>query len=326
MSGQTSSGLGQQAGWDENPPFCLSCGEEGHFVDDCELGKVKVCRRCGEEGHYSNQCTTPCANCDKDHLPGDCPAAKVTCFLCEGSDHYPKECSMNLVIAKSLELQRLFLRSSASIAIANASKSEKFLGDLSEELRDKLPVHAFPDFQLVAENPVVAMGRKRKSEDRRRCQGRTQGDSSKVAGVTCFFCNLKGHYANNCPKKLAATPRRSQAVPPSRAPASQQGGPRKSDAGITCFFCSKKGHYANNCPLKQHKIVCNPVDSILAEKALEAPDVVLGTLLANSCPATVLFSSRAPHSFVPPSFATVSDLYFALLSDARHHPSFKKVY
>ncbi|MGL6080993.1 MAG: hypothetical protein ACRC4N_00520, partial [Gammaproteobacteria bacterium] len=113
---------------------------------------------------------------------------------------------MNLVIAKSLELQRLFLRSSASIAIANASKSEKFLGDLSEELRDKLPVHAFPDFQLVAENPVVAMGRKRKSEDRRRCQERTQGDSSKVAGVTCFFCNLKGHYANNCPKKLAATP------------------------------------------------------------------------------------------------------------------------
>ena len=375
------------SGWDEKPPFCLGCGEEGHLAEDCELGRVKVCRRCGEEGHYSNQCTSACPNCDKDHLPGDCPTTKVTCFLCEGSDHCPKECSMSLVIARSLKLQRLLLRSSASIAIANASKPEKFLDDLSEELRDRLPVYTFPDFQLVVENPVVAGGRKRKLKDRCKCQEKTQGDFSKVANVTCFFCKLQGHYANNCPKKLAATPRPLQAVPQSRVPASQPDGPRNPFARITCFFCSKKGHYANTCPLKQQKItcsrakslsagrvqeapdvvsgmlcanshsatvlsnsgatsrsfpppviqshapakhrdwrvVCNPVDSISAEKAQDTPDVVLGTLLSNSYPDIIRFNSGASHSFVSPSFAAVGDLHFALLIGAQYHPGFKKI-
>ena len=56
---------------------------------------------------------------------------------------------MNLVIAKSLELQRLLLRSSVSIATANATRPEKFLDGLSEELQDKLPVYTFPDFQIA---------------------------------------------------------------------------------------------------------------------------------------------------------------------------------
>ena len=372
MSGPTNSGLCQQADRDKSLPgsncpdetrkhlrpsvcfncgeadhyasrcpeeqraslVCFSCGGEGHFAEDCKLGKVKVCQRCGEEGHYSNQCTTDCPNCDKDHLPGDCPTAQVTCFLCEGNDHYPKECSMNLLIANSLKMQRLVLRSAASSAIANATRPEKFLDDLSEELQDRLPVHTFPDFQLVNENPVDAGGRKRKRKDRRKCQEKTQGDFRKVADVTCFFCNLKGHYAIDCPKELAATPRPSQAVPQSRAPASQQCGLHNL-ADVTCFCCQVKGHYANKCPnrgastsrfvprpvIRSHapakhpdwRVVYKQVDSISAEKSQEAPDVVLGMLLVNSCPDTVLFNSGASHSIVPLSFATVVLCIFALL-------------
>ena len=154
MSGQTSDGLGLQAGWDKNlpgsncpdktrkrlhsskcdgfwshcpeerqsPPFCFSCGEEGHFAEGCKLGRVKVCQRCGEEGHYSNQCTTACPNCDEDHLPGDCPTATVACFLCEGSDHYPKGCGLNRVISKSVALQQRILRASVSLATTDAAR------------------------------------------------------------------------------------------------------------------------------------------------------------------------------------------------------------
>lgn len=278
MSGQSSSGLGQQAGWDEDlpssncpdksrrrlcsgncdgfrshcheerqlPPFCFGYGEENHVAEGCELGKVKVCQRYGEEGHYSNECTTACPNCDEDHLPGNCPTAKVTCFLCEGSDHYPKECSMNQVIARSLELQRLLFRSSVSVATSNASKPEKFLDDLSEELQDKLPVYTFPDFQIVVENLIVARDRKRKPKSRRKSQKKAPEGLCHLAEVTCFFCKLKGHYANNCPKKIAATPRPPQVVFQPRAPTSQQGAPRIL-AEVTCFCCRKKGHYANKC-------------------------------------------------------------------------------
>ena len=44
-----------------------------------------------------------------------------------------------------------------------------------------------------------------------------------------------------------------------------------------------------------HGVGSGRVNLISAEEAQEATDVVLGTLLVNSCPATVLFDSGASH-------------------------------
>ena len=138
---------------------------------------------------------------------------------------------------------------------------------MSEELRDKPPVYTFPDFQIVVEDPVVAGGRKRKLKDRRKSQEKAPVGLRPLAEVTCFFCKLKGHYANHCPKKLAATSRFcSKPVIRSLVPASQQGGPCNPFAEITCFFCNCKGHYANKCPLKQQKISRTQVNSTAAGK------------------------------------------------------------
>ena len=126
-----------------------------------QLGKVKVCRRCGEEGHYSNQCTVKCPNCDEDHLPENCLTTKVTCFLCEGNDHFPRECSLNQVITKSVELQQRILRAAVGIATTDVAKQEKFLDGMTEELRDKLAVYDFPDFQTLVDNTIVAGNKER---------------------------------------------------------------------------------------------------------------------------------------------------------------------
>ena len=40
-----------------------------------------------------------------------------------------------------------------------------------------------------------------------------------------------------------------------------------------------------------------------AESAVEAPNVVIGTFMVNSHPATVLFDTGATHSFITKSFA-----------------------
>ena len=45
------------------------------------------------------------------------------------------------------------------------------------------------------------------------------------------------------------------------------------------------------------------VNQITVEEAVDAPNVVLGMLLINFSPATVLFDSGASHSFVKSQFA-----------------------
>jgi hypothetical protein len=50
------------------------------------------------------------------------------------------------------------------------------------------------------------------------------------------------------------------------------------------------------------------VNHVTAEEAQEVKDDVLGTFLINSVPATVLFDSRASHSFITEQFVTKHDV------------------
>uniref|UniRef100_A0A0E0MII8 CCHC-type domain-containing protein n=1 Tax=Oryza punctata TaxID=4537 RepID=A0A0E0MII8_ORYPU len=116
---------------------CFSCGKFGHYAIDCTQGtnegqetpssqtlpeenkaqepskglmKVKACSRCGEIGHYGSDCVTQCPYYDEDHPIGECPTTKITCFLCEGTDHAPQECHLSLLLTKTAEVQRMSLR------------------------------------------------------------------------------------------------------------------------------------------------------------------------------------------------------------------------
>jgi hypothetical protein len=50
-----------------------------------------------------------------------------------------------------------------------------------------------------------------------------------------------------------------------------------------------------------------------SEEAQQAPDVVLGMFLASSHPATILFDSRASHSFISSSFVAKHGLPIATM-------------
>lgn len=50
------------------------------------------------------------------------------------------------------------------------------------------------------------------------------------------------------------------------------------------------------------------LNHFIAEDAQEAPDVVLGMFPVNSAPATILFDSRASHSYVTQKFAMGSGM------------------
>ena len=100
---------------------------------------------------------------------------------------------------------------------------------------------------------------------------------------------------------------------------SSQGGQRSSaiHRHRMCYKCGQKGHYAKSCPAPQAPRQAGQqgrpaqpraprqgkVNHVTAESAAEAPNVVIGTFMVNSYPATVLFDTGATHSFISKSFA-----------------------
>ena len=86
----------------------------------------------------------------------------------------------------------------------------------------------------------------------------------------CYKCGQKGHYAKSCPqKRLSPAPRQAE----------QQGRPAQPRAP------------------RQGK-----VNHVTAESAAESPNMVIGTSMVNSHPATVLFDTGATHFFITQSF------------------------
>nr|CAD39822.3 OSJNBa0079F16.13 [Oryza sativa Japonica Group] len=67
--------------------------------------KFKACARCGIVGHTASLCLPTCRCGEYTHYSDACPLRKVTCFLCEGTDHVPKDCQLNAVIAKTKKEQ-----------------------------------------------------------------------------------------------------------------------------------------------------------------------------------------------------------------------------
>jgi hypothetical protein len=51
-----------------------------------------ACKIYGEIGHTSKGCCEQCPYCDTCHPVGECSMAHVTCFLCDGFNHVPREC------------------------------------------------------------------------------------------------------------------------------------------------------------------------------------------------------------------------------------------
>jgi hypothetical protein len=66
-------------------------------------------------------------------------------------------------------------------------------------------------------------------------QSRSRSQSPNKDSVTCYGCNRKGHYANECPDKKAGA---AKLTPP--------GSPRRG-----CFKCGDTSHFLRECPKRE---------------------------------------------------------------------------
>ncbi|KAE8776573.1 hypothetical protein D1007_50755 [Hordeum vulgare] len=59
---------------------------------DNPKNKPCACTICGEIGHTQEEHKDGCPHCEQNHPAEECPTSQVTCFLCEGTTHYPAHC------------------------------------------------------------------------------------------------------------------------------------------------------------------------------------------------------------------------------------------
>ena len=61
---------------------------------DRKMKKPCACKICGEIGHTHEEHKDGCPHCEGNHPAEECPTRQVTCFLCEGTTHYPAQCQI----------------------------------------------------------------------------------------------------------------------------------------------------------------------------------------------------------------------------------------
>ena len=69
------------------------------------MKKPCACKICGEIGHTQEEHKDGCPHCEEKHPAEECPTSQVTCFLCEGTTHYPTQCHIYPVVQQTIQEQ-----------------------------------------------------------------------------------------------------------------------------------------------------------------------------------------------------------------------------
>ncbi|KAE8815313.1 hypothetical protein D1007_07278 [Hordeum vulgare] len=68
--------------------------------------KTCACKICGEIGHTQEEHKDECTHCEENHPAEECPSSQVTCFLCEGTTHYPAQCHIYPKVQQVVKQQK----------------------------------------------------------------------------------------------------------------------------------------------------------------------------------------------------------------------------
>jgi hypothetical protein len=216
----------------------------------------------------------------------------------------------------------------------NGDKQERFREGLDDHLEYALMNHRFDNFNQLVDAALNTECKRREIEDKKRkmapaasgsnTRPRYQYPQQQHQRQVQQYQQRQQQYPPRPQRQQQAGPGQRLPAPPARSappapPAPRQGAPTPP-AGQqapafpwACYHCGEPGHYANVCPRKaqagQQGRAAPPkapaqgrVNHVTAESAAEAPNVVIGTFMVNTHPATVLFDTGATHPFITRSF------------------------
>jgi hypothetical protein len=193
----------------------------------------------------------------------------------------------------------------------DAKRQERFLDGLIGPLNYQLQSHTFPNFQMLL-NKAIGLENKRKELREQKRKFQSQGPSSSntrprynLSQDSQFHSRGQdGSHGQNQPfyhsfeEPEESNPMTPQAPNPHQ---NRSGAPVRNNNPVHpsgYFNYGELGHYASICPQRntqtpqkgnigQQNYMHGRVNHVTAEEAQEAKDVVLGTFLINSVPATV---------------------------------------
>ncbi|KAE8819184.1 hypothetical protein D1007_02938 [Hordeum vulgare] len=84
-------------------------GEGKHGSGKCydnPKEKTCACKIGGEIGHTQEEHKDGCTHCEENHPAEECPSSQVTCFLREGTTHYPAQCHIYPKVQQVVKQQK----------------------------------------------------------------------------------------------------------------------------------------------------------------------------------------------------------------------------
>ncbi|KAE8772597.1 hypothetical protein D1007_55362 [Hordeum vulgare] len=210
--------------WDEFKKTLL----RSRLIQKCyDNPKKKTCayKICGGIGHTQEEHKDGCTHCEENHPAEECPTSEVTCFLCEGTTHYPAQCykypkaqqvvkqqkeAMEETLPKKILEEHVMKENigdpdgqSLTIFFSNACYSCGEEGHFSQECMKKSQEYLgnFPT-EKVEFDPleIEELAKMKESGKKRKYMSQSQIPAPKdPSHIRCFKCKELGHYINMCP-------------------------------------------------------------------------------------------------------------------------------
>jgi hypothetical protein len=177
-----------------------------------------ACKVCGEVGHPSGECPEQSHRCTTSHSTRECPRAKVTCFLCDGINHVPRECKFYFTVQQMNQQAR--------------EKLSHLLKGTPEVQGPKVKMEAKDQEEIP--DAITKSGLINRTQEPLPGKCTRKRERFPTAKVECQENEIKDLLALEIPTKKKKK--------------------KKQDhSNITCFHCREQGHYADQCPEKEHK-------------------------------------------------------------------------